>query len=67
MFGRKHPCPGDKARSVDDGIRQFGGEGYANIQQYVKKKYGFVPKTCWIADRKEKLGFDIRTAWNRGT
>ena len=25
---------------------------YKQIQDWVKKQYGFVPKTCWIADVK---------------
>ncbi len=63
---RKHPCPPGKAPMVDEAIRRFGGKGYERIQHYVKTKRGFVPKTCWIADRKEVLGFDVRPAWNRG-
>lgn len=38
---------------------------YLKIQEYVKRKYGFVPKTCWIADAKELCGLPIRKAWNR--
>lgn len=38
---------------------------YKEIQEYVKKKYGFTPKTCWIADVKEKCGISVRKAWNR--
>ncbi len=63
---RKYPCPPEKAPMVDEAIRRFGGQGYERIQQYVTTKWGFVPKTCWIADRKEVLGFDVRPAWNRG-
>lgn len=29
---------------------------YKEIQQYVKLKYGFTPKTCWIAHMKEMYG-----------
>jgi len=38
---------------------------YAKIQEYVKRKYGFVIKTCWIADAKQLCGLPVRTAWNR--
>ena len=29
---------------------------YKEIQAYVKEKYGFQPKTCWIAHMKEVCG-----------
>ena len=38
---------------------------YKNIQVFVKKNYGFTPKTCWIADIKEKHGLTTRKAPNR--
>jgi hypothetical protein len=38
---------------------------YKKIQAYVKSKYGFVPKTCWIAEAKEKCGLTVKRAWNR--
>lgn len=38
---------------------------YTQIQKYVKGKYGFQPKTCWIADVKEQAGLQVRRAWNR--
>jgi len=38
---------------------------YKQIQEWVKKKYGFTPKTCWIADVKEQCGLKVRKAWNR--
>ncbi len=38
---------------------------YKKIQTWVKKEYGFVPKTCWIADVKEKAGLPVRKAPNR--
>ncbi len=63
---RTYPCPPEKAPMVDLAIRRFAGEGYRQMQRYVKRKWGFVPKTCWIADRKEVLGFDVQPAWNRG-
>jgi hypothetical protein len=38
---------------------------YKEIQEWVKKHYGFVPKTCWIADVKERCGFPVKPAPNR--
>ena len=38
---------------------------YRQIQHYVKLKYGFQPKTCWIADVKELVGLPVREARNR--
>jgi len=38
---------------------------YEQIQQFVKAKYGFQPKTCWIAHVKEIAGLKVRRAWNR--
>ena len=38
---------------------------YKQIQNWVKKEYGFVPKTCWIADVKHKSGLPMRKAPNR--
>jgi len=38
---------------------------YKQIQAYVKGKYGFIPKTCWIAHVKEICGLPLRKAWNR--
>lgn len=38
---------------------------YKEIQIYVKKKYNFVPKSCWIAHVKEICGLPVRKAWNR--
>jgi len=38
---------------------------YAEIQAYVQKHHGFVPKTCWIAHVKELNGLPTRRAWNR--
>jgi hypothetical protein len=35
------------------------------IQDYVRTRYGFVPKSCWIADVKEQNGLPVRPAWNR--
>lgn len=38
---------------------------YAEIQSYVKKKYGYTVKTCWIAHVKELNGLPVRQAPNR--
>ena len=40
---------------------------YRTTQRMVKEQSGFVPKTCWIADVKEQLGFPVRRAHNRVT
>ena len=38
---------------------------YKEIQSYVKEKYGFQPKTCWIAHMKEICGIPVKNAPNR--
>jgi hypothetical protein len=38
---------------------------YKDIQSRVKKKQGFEPKTCWIADVKASFGLATRQAPNR--
>lgn len=38
---------------------------YKQIQAYVRERYGFQPKTCWIAHVKEMHGLPVRRAWNR--
>jgi len=38
---------------------------YKEIQEFVKIKYGFTPKTCWIAHTKEICGIPVRIAPNR--
>ena len=40
---------------------------YKDIQVFVQRKYGFVPKTCWIAHVKEINGLPTRGAHNRRT
>ena len=40
---------------------------YWRIQSLVREQSGFVPKTCWIAHVKERLGFRVRRAHNRVT
>jgi len=38
---------------------------YKQIQEWVKQRYGFVPKTCWIAHVKHMFGLPMRKAPNR--
>ena len=38
---------------------------YKQIQNETKRRCGFVPKTCWIADVKAALGLISRMAPNR--
>jgi hypothetical protein len=38
---------------------------YKQIQDWVKQKYGFIPKTCWIAHVKHMSGLPMRKAPNR--
>lgn len=38
---------------------------YAEIAECVKRRHGFVPKTCWIAHVKELNGLPVRVAPNR--
>lgn len=38
---------------------------YKQIQEYTKRQYGFVPKTCWIAHVKDDYGLVTRKALNR--
>ena len=38
---------------------------YAQIQKYVRERYGFIPKTCWIAHVKEMSGLHPRLSANR--
>ena len=38
---------------------------YKEIQDYVKNKYGYSVKTCWIAHMKEKCGLPRKNAHNR--
>jgi hypothetical protein len=38
---------------------------YTEIQEWIKKKYGYTVKTCWIADVKAQCGLPMRTAHNR--
>ncbi len=38
---------------------------YKEIQRETKKRFGFLPKTCWIAHTKEVMGLPVRNAPNR--
>jgi hypothetical protein len=38
---------------------------YDEISDYVRRRFGFVPKTCWIAHVKELNGLPVQQAWNR--
>lgn len=38
---------------------------YKQIQEFIKNKYGYIPKTCWIAHAKELSGIKTNTAANR--
>jgi hypothetical protein len=38
---------------------------YFQIIEYVKNKYGYSLKTCWIADVKAQMGLTTRQAHNR--
>jgi hypothetical protein len=38
---------------------------YAQVQGYVRRTYGFVPQTGWIAHVKELHGLPVRRASNR--
>ena len=38
---------------------------YKQMERYIRKTYGFVPKSCWIAHMKEKCNLPVKRAWNR--
>jgi hypothetical protein len=38
---------------------------YKQIQSYVKQRYGYMPKTCWIAHVKELVGMSVPRSPNR--
>jgi hypothetical protein len=38
---------------------------YKQIQEYVKKTNGYVPKSCWIAHMKEICGLDPKMSARR--
>jgi hypothetical protein len=68
-FGRAEDCVGSAIWQVDaivsnDNHRQCMAT-YNEIQSYVRKKNGFVVKTCWIAHVKADHGLTARLAPNR--
>ena len=38
---------------------------YREIQDWVRREYGWKPETCWIAHCKELCGLPVRPAPNR--
>ena len=38
---------------------------YPEIRAYIKSKYGYSVKDCWIAHMKEVCGIPVRMAYNR--
>ena len=38
---------------------------YRDIQDYIVEKYGYEPKSCWIAHAKELFGLNPKMAANR--
>jgi hypothetical protein len=38
---------------------------YKELQDWIKDRFGFVPKTCWIAHAKEICSLPVRIAPNR--
>lgn len=38
---------------------------YVQIQEFIKKKYAYSAKSCWIADVKNQFGLIKRVAHNR--
>ena len=38
---------------------------YKEIQAYVKKEFGYTPKTCWIAHAKELSGLPVKRSHRR--
>ena len=70
MIDSSFSCDAGQAYSVGvcEVYKEEKGEEmstYKNIRSYVKDKYGFDPKSCWIADAKERFGLPVKRAWNR--
>ena len=40
---------------------------YKQIEEAVRADVGRTPKSCWIADVKEREGLATRPAWNRSS
>jgi hypothetical protein len=38
---------------------------YKEIAMWVRERYGYTPKTCWISDIKAQFGLTSGTAANR--
>ncbi len=38
---------------------------YRQLAEWVRSRYGWTPKTCWIAHCKELKDLPVRRAWNR--
>lgn len=38
---------------------------YKQIQDYIRSKYGYSVKTCWIAHMKEVCGLNLKVSPNR--
>ncbi|MEW5937150.1 MAG: hypothetical protein AB1665_04950 [Candidatus Thermoplasmatota archaeon] len=38
---------------------------YKQIQDWIRRNYGYTVKTCWIAHVKEICGLELRNAPNR--
>lgn len=38
---------------------------YREIQNYIKNKYGYSVKSCWIAHVKEMCGLDVKVSPRR--
>lgn len=38
---------------------------YKDIQEYVKKEYGYRPKKSWIGHVKELCGVPLKKTWNK--
>lgn len=35
---------------------------YKQIQDYIHQTYGYIPKTCWIANMKDVVGLKPKSA-----
>jgi hypothetical protein len=40
---------------------------YREVSDFVRRNFGFVPKSCWIAHVKELSGLPVKRAWNRSS
>ena len=38
---------------------------YKQIQEYIKQRHGYIPKTCWIAHMKELSGLHPKISHRR--